>query len=309
MSIRDVGAFILLAGLWGGSFLFMRIAAPVLGPIWLIELRVLIAALALLPVVIHTHLWPKVRHHWAALLFVGCINSAIPFTLFAFATVSLPAGFTAILNATAPLFGTLFAFIWLKERLSPTQILGFGLGFVGVMVLIGWQMIAITPTFVTAVAAGLVAAIAYALAAPYIKSQLAGVPPLVITVGSQLGAAVVLAPLLPFSLPSQPITEGVIVAVLSLALLSTAFAYTLYFQLIHRVGVTKTLTVTYLIPLFAMLWGALFLNEAVTVTMMAGCTLILLGTAFANDLFAECRVKLSMSRRLFVTIQSGAVLI
>lgn len=291
MKIRDMAAFVLLAGLWGGSFLFMRIAAPVLGPVWLIELRVLIAGLALLPVVIHARLWHQVKQYWLVLLFVGCINSAIPFTLFAFATVSLPAGFTAILNATAPLFGTLFAFIWLKEKLSVTQILGFGLGFVGVFVLIGWQTVVITPAFVVAVCAGLVAAIAYALAAPYIKYRLGGVPPLVVTVGSQLGAAVVLLPLVPFSLPSQPITESIIAAVLGLALLSTAFAYTLYFQLIHTVGVTKTLTVTYLIPLFAMLWGVLFLNEEIKSVMIIGCALILLGTAFANDLFSRRAVK------------------
>jgi drug/metabolite transporter (DMT)-like permease len=259
---------------------------PVLGPVWLIEFRVLLAGLALLPILVRFNLWHEVRRHWISLFIVGCINSAIPFSLLAFASVSLPAGFTSILNATAPLFGTVVAFVWLRERLTMTRMIGFVLGFIGVISLIGWKAVSATPAFVMAASAGLLAALTYAIAAPYIKQQLAGVPSLAVTVGSQLGAAVLLLPALPFTIPQQPITEGIVVAGLGLALLSTAFAYILYFRLIqNNIGVTKALTVTYLIPLFAMLWGALFLNEAITVSMILGCGLILLGTAIANGLF------------------------
>ena len=113
------------------------------------------------------------------------------------------------------------------------------------------------------------------------------VPPLVVTAGSQLGAAVLLLPALPFTVPQQPITQDIVIAVLGLAVLSTAFAYILYFRLIQNVGATKALTVTYLIPLFAMLWGALFLGEPVTAAMMLGCGLVLLGTAIANGVFIK----------------------
>uniref|UniRef100_A0A832H411 DMT family transporter n=1 Tax=Oscillatoriales cyanobacterium SpSt-402 TaxID=2282168 RepID=A0A832H411_9CYAN len=287
MSSLEMAELLLLAALWGGSFLFMRIAAPALGPIWLIEFRVLLAGLALLPLLVRFNLWYEVRRNWISLLIVGCINSAIPFSLLAFAAVSLPAGFTSILNATAPLFGTIVAFVWLKEKLTVTRMIGCSLGFIGVVILMGWKAVELTPTFVMAVSAGLLAALTYAIAAPYIKQKLTGVPSLAITAGSQLGAAILLLPALPFTTPQQPITQEIVLAVLGLALLSTAFAYLLYFRLIQNIGATTALTVTYLIPLFAMLWGTLFLNETITGTMILGCGLILLGTAIANDLLTK----------------------
>lgn len=283
MKLSDIAELLLLAALWGGSFLFMRIAAPVLGPIWLIEVRVLLAGLVFLPVLAKLNLLSQLRHHWRSLLVVGCLNSALPFSLLAFATVSLPAGFTSILNGTAPLFGTIVAAVWLKERPTLGRIVGFVLGFVGVVVLVGWRSLAATPAFITAVMAGLSAALMYAIAAPYIKQTLSGVPSLAITAGSQLGAACCLLPLLPFTRPTQGPTLPVMAAILALALFSTALAYILYFRLIQHVGSTKALTVTYLVPIFAMLWGALFLGEAITVSMVVGCSLVLLGTAIAND--------------------------
>lgn len=286
MKLSDIVELLLLAALWGGSFLFMRIAAPVLGPVWLIEFRVLLAGLVLLPVLARLGLLSEIRRQLAPLLIVGCLNSAIPFLLLAFASVSLPAGFTSILNGTAPLFGTVIASVWLHERLTPSRMLGFVLGFIGVVILVGWKTIETTPSVLIAIGAALSAALMYAVAAPYIKQNLTGVPSLVVTTGSQLGAALVIIPALPFTVPQQPPSTGVAISVLALAVLSTAFAYVLYFRLIQNVGSTKALTVTYLIPLFAMLWGAVVLNEAVTSSMLGGCGLVLLGTAIANDLFA-----------------------
>ena len=221
------------------------------------------------------------------LLIVGCLNSAIPFLLLAFASVSLPAGFTSTLNGTAPLFGTVVASVWLHEKITPSRLAGFMLGFIGVVILVGWKAVETTPEFLTAIAAALSAALMYAIAAPYIKQNLAGVPSLVVTTGSQLGAALMMIPMLPFTIPQQTPSVQVVLSVFALAILSTAAAYILYFRLIQNVGSTKALTVTYLIPLFAMLWGALVLNEVVTPSMMVGCGLVLLGTAIANDLFAR----------------------
>jgi drug/metabolite transporter (DMT)-like permease len=280
----DVIELLLLAAVWGGSFLFMRIAAPVLGPVWLIEIRVLLAGLVLLPVLVRSHLLPELRRNLIPIVIVGWINSAIPFVLLAFASISLPAGFTSILNATAPLFGTVVALIWLKENLTTARMIGFGLGFAGVVILVGWKAIVATPTFWIAVSAGLFAALMYAIAAPYIKQNLTGVPSLVVATGSQLGAAILLLPALPFTIPQQTPSIAVIGSVIGLALLSTAFAYILYFRLIQNIGSTKALTVTYLVPLFAMLWGAIVLKEAITISMISGCGLVLFGTAIANDL-------------------------
>ncbi|MGB3615733.1 MAG: DMT family transporter [Elainellaceae cyanobacterium] len=221
MRLSDVAELLLLAALWGGSFLLMRVAAPVLGPVWLIEVRVLLAGLALLPVLARLNLLKELRRNAVPLLIVGCINSAVPFVLFAFASLSLPAGFTSILNGTVPLFGTVVAALWLKERLTPPRLIGFVLGFIGVVILVGWQVTVVTSSFIMAVAAGLAAALMYAIAAPYIKRSCAGIPALVVMTGSQLGAALVLLPALPFTLPQQTPTVGVVAAVVALALLST----------------------------------------------------------------------------------------
>ena len=298
MKASDTGELLLLAALWGGSFLFMRIAAPVLGPVWLIEIRVLLAGLALLPLLLigakrsklnplgasRMSLVSEIRANIWPLIIVGAINSALPFVLLAFASIFLPTGFTSILNATSPLFGAVVAAVWLKEKLTVNRLVGFGLGFMGVVVLIGWKSFAATPAFVTACVASLVGAGMYAIAAPYIKQNLSGVTPLIIATISQLGAALVLIPALPFAVPPAFPGPTVILSVLALSLFSTSLAYLLYFRLIQNIGSTKALSVTFLVPIFAMIWGTLVLKEPITTSMVFGCALILLGTAFANDL-------------------------
>lgn len=279
---QAVVEFVLLAAVWGGSFLFMRVAAPDFGPVWLIELRLALASAALMPLVIRRGLWAVGLAHWQHLLVVGGINSALPFVLLAYATLSLPAGFTSILNATAPLFGTAIALIWLREHHSVGRLIGLGLGFIGVVVLLGWQSIPGTGGFGLAVVAGLGAACCYAIAAPYVRRHLSEVPALVIAAGSLIGASLLLLPLLPFTLPTTVPSTQSIVAVIALALLSTALAYLLYFRLIAHLGSTRALTVGYFIPMFAMVWGVLWLGETVTASMGLGCGLVLLGTAIAN---------------------------
>lgn len=285
MSVHNFLKLLLLAAIWGSSFLFTRIAAPEWGPIWLIELRVLIASLTLLPLVFKLDLWPQIQRQWRPLLLLGILNSALPFSLLAYASLSLSSGFTAILNATTPLFGLWIVVLWLQETLSVPRLVGFAIGFLGVVFLVGWQDIPLTPNQGIAIAAGLLAALLYAIAAPYIQQQFAGVSALAVTTGSQLSAAVSLVPLLPFSIPRQTPSSKAILSVLALGILSSVLAQMLYFHLIKVMGPSKTLTVAYLIPLFAMLWGALALREIVTVSMGVGCGLVLLGTAIANDLF------------------------
>lgn len=266
---------------------FLRIAAPVLSPVWLIEVRVLFAGLILLLFAVRQGLLTTIRNNFVPLLIVGAINSAIPFLLFAFASLSLPAGFTSILNATTPLFGTIVAAIWLKEKLTASRTIGFALGFAGVIVLVGWKTFAVTQSFVNAVVAAMIAAFLYALAASYTRKYLCGVPPIAIATGSLLSAAILIAPFMPFFVPTRTPTTTVILAVIALSLFSTAFSYILYFRLINNIGSTKTLTVTYLSPGFAMLWSQLILKEPITQSMIIGCSFILLGTATANDLLTK----------------------
>jgi drug/metabolite transporter (DMT)-like permease len=281
MKISDLLALLLLAAVWGASFLFMRIAAPILNPVWLIELRVLLAGLAMLLLSVRLNLLQEIRQQLIPLFILGCINLVIPFLLFAFAALYLPAGFTSILNATAPLFGTIIAFFWLGEKLTLSQFLGLILGFGGVTILVGWTNMEINQSFIWSTIAGLLAALMYAIAASYAKQKLSQVPPIAIATGSQLSAAIVLLPITPFVLPTAPPSTKVILMVLALAWLSTALAYILYFRLISNIGAGKTLIVTYISPFFAMFFGAIILGEPITISMILGCGLILTGTAIA----------------------------
>ncbi|MBE9010954.1 DMT family transporter [Pseudanabaenaceae cyanobacterium LEGE 13415] len=291
MRISDVVEILLLAAVWGSSFLFLRIAAPIIEPIWLIEIRVLLSGLVLLPIVIWLKLWGEVRSSLVPLFIAGCLNSAIPFVLIAFASIELPAGFNSILNATSPLFGAVVAAVWLKERFTLSRTIGFICGFAGVLILIGWQPFAASFSIMAAIAASLLASLVYAIGAPYVKQKLSNVSPLVITTMSQLGAAVLLVPALPFTVPETVPSPKVVLAVLALALFSTPLSFVLYFRLIRNIGSTKALTVTYLVPLFTLLWGKLALSEPVTPSMLVGGGLILLGTAIANDLFRGLQAK------------------
>lgn len=284
-SFLRVAELLLLGALWGGSFLFMRIAAPVLGPVWLIEMRLLLAGLFLLPIFLRLGLKRYLKNNLILLTIIGCFNFALPFLLFAFASLFLPAGFTSILNSTTPLFALLITSIWFQEKLSPEKITGFLLGFIGVIVLVSGRIIGSTDVFMPAILAGLSAALMYAIVAPYIKKYLSDVPPLAVSTISQLSGAILLLPLMPFTIPEANPTVVVILSVIGLALFSTTLAYLIYFRLLNNIGVTKTLTVTYLIPLFSMLWGAMILGESITISMLLGCGLILLGIAIANNLF------------------------
>ncbi len=274
-------ALVALAALWGGSFLFMRVAAPVLGPVWLIELRVLIAGLALLPLICYRRQLGAIWRHRGLLLAVGCLSAALPFTLLAFASLELTAGMTSILNATVPIFAALIGFLVYAETLRRQQIVGIAVGFLGVVVLVGLPQGGDAPPLLS-IAAGLAAAVSYVFAANLAKRRLSHLPAIVFVTGSQLGAAIALAPLLPFALPSQPAGPWVVASVLALALLSTSLAFLIYFHLLREFGATRTLTVTYLIPVFAIAWGTLLLDEPLTLRVLVGGGLILAGVALAN---------------------------
>jgi drug/metabolite transporter (DMT)-like permease len=281
MKISELLELLLLAGVWGASFLFMRIAAPILGPVLLIELRLLLAGLTLLLIAIRLNLIDEIRKNLIHLFVIGCLNSAIPFLLFAFAALYLPSGFSSIINATTPLFGILISGLWLREKLTWGQFAGLIVGFAGVTILVGWTKIPVTKNFIWAVIGGLCASFLYGIGASYIKNKLSGVNPITIATGSLLSATIVLLPITPRFLPDTFPSLTVILMTIALGLFSTAFAYILYFHLLDNIGVNKTLTVAYLVPLFAMFWGSLILGEPITPSMIFGCGLILSGTAIA----------------------------
>ena len=281
MHPRDVVRLLLLAGLWGGSFAFIRVAVPELGALWLAFARVALAFAALFVLALGRRAVPSFLAHWRSYAVIGIVNSALPFALFSFAEEYIGASTAAVLNATSPFFGAVVAALWLKDALTLPKLAGMGLGLAGVVVLVGWQAEPLTGTTLVASLACLAAAFCYGVASVYAKRNMRDVPSAAMALYSQLTAAIVLAPALMFvPLPSSP-TPLVVGNVVALALGSTALAYLLYFRLIATIGPARALTVTFLIPLFGVLWGYLFLGEPLAVNTLAGCALILGGTWIA----------------------------
>ena len=281
MKQRDLGELILLAAIWGASFLFMRIAAPEFGPVPTAFVRVAGASLLLMPLLTLREGMQDLRLHWRALLLVGLLNGALPFALFSFAALSINAGLSSILNATTPMWGALIAWAWFGQRLDGSRLAGLALGFAGV-VLLAWDKASFKPGGSGfAILAVLVATCSYGVAANATKRFLSQASPLAVATGSQFGAALLLALPAATQQPAQWPSARAWWAVTLLALLCTSVAYILFFRLMKRVGPTNTISVTFLIPVFALLWGWLFLGETLNVAMALGCLVVLLGTGLA----------------------------
>ena len=309
MRRSDVLELLTLAALWGGSFLFMRVAAPQFGPVALIALRVAIASCFLLPVLTWRGGLGALRAHWPHLLAVGVLNSAIPFCLFAYAELTLTAGFTSVLNAAAPLFAAIVAFAWLGERISSLRVLGLAIGFVGVIVLVGGSSAIDATQGGVAVAAALSATVLYGVASSYTKRFLTGVPPLAVATGSQLAATIVLAPLAVWLWPAQTPTGSVWLHVIALGIACTGIAYILFFRLVAHAGPTRAVSVTFLIPVFGVLWGILFLGEQLTLNMVLGCAVILLGTSLSTGVLALGKRRVPPTRRIRFRVPAADVVL
>jgi len=280
--------FILLGAIWGASFLFTRLGAAEFGALPTAGLRVGIAAIFLLPLLLLRGQWQALSAHWEKIFFLGMLNSGIPFALYAYALLSISTGLSSLLNATVPLFGALVAWLWLKDRPHGMKILGLLVGFVGVAML-AWGKASFKPDasgLVTgwAVLACLAACLCYGLSASFTKRYLGGVPSLVIATGSQLGATLGLALPTLWLWPNQMPSSTAWLALLAVGVLCTGVAYVLFFRLIDKVGAAGSLTVTFLIPVFAVLYGVVFLGESVTAWMLICGTVILLGTALSMGL-------------------------
>lgn len=282
MRPRDLADLLMLAALWGGSFLFMRISAGEFGPLALGAVRVVGASAFLMPLLMMREGLGDLRRHWPAILLVGLTNSALPFLCFGYAALSISAGLSSIFNATTPLFGALIAWAWLGDRLTRARVAGLAVGFAGVLWL-AWDKASFKPGGTGwAVLACLGATLLYGFSASFTKKHLAGIPPLALAAGSQLAAASLLVPLSLAWWPATLPSARAWLAAGALALLCTGVAYVLFFRLIAHVGATRAITVTFLIPVFAVLWGALFLSESLTPVMGLGCAVILLGTGLTT---------------------------
>lgn len=289
-----VPEFVLLALLWGSSFLFMREGAHEFGPFATAWVRISLAALILTPVLIWRREVRVLKQHWRPALSSGLLNAGIPFACYAYALMHINTGLTSILNATTPLFGALIAWVWLGDKLNVTRALGLALGFTGVVLLAndvpgGISFKAGGSGF--AVVACLVATFCYGVAGSFTKRYLHNVPSLVTTTGSLWGASLGLTVPALLSWPSDMPSLHAWGALGIAGLLCTALAYVLYFRLMARTGPARAMTVTYLIPVFANVFGVIFLDEVVTHWMMGCALVIVLGTALASGLIQRKKPK------------------
>ena len=280
--------FVLLAAIWGASFLFMRVAAVELGALPTAGLRVAIASLFLLPLLLARGHGSLLRQHWRQMLVIGTLNSGVPFACFSFAATVISSGLSSILNATTPLMGAVIAWSWLQDRPDRSRIVGLVIGFVGVA-LLAWDKASFTPAASGAssgwaVLACLLATLCYGISASYTKRYLAHLPSLVSATGSQIGAALGLLPLTWWFWPTRAVSTNAWLAVAALGVLCSGVAYVLYFRLIERAGPARALSVTFAIPVFAVAYGVALLGEAVTPWMLLCGVVIVAGTALSTGL-------------------------
>lgn len=284
MRTRDVIDLVALGFLWGASFLFMRIAAPEFGAFALVEVRVAIAAVVLYVIAVARGQHADIRPNWVPLGILGIHNTAMPFLLFTWALLHLTAGTGAILNSTAPIFAAVVAWLWLGDRLNLSRWAGLLVGTIGVWLLVRDKVGASDGDSTLAVAAALGGSLLYGIAGNYTRRYVSHVKPLAVATGSQISAALVLLPIAIITWPEGAISTTAWAAAIIMGVFSTALAYILYFRLIANTGPTNAITVTYLIPIFAMVLGALVINEPITLSMIIGGTVILLGTALATGM-------------------------
>lgn len=270
----------LLGAIWGGSFLFMRVAASDFGPFALVEVRLALGAVVLLP-----FLW-RARSQfttglWLHLAWISAINSAIPFILFAWGAERAPAGIGAITNSMAVMFAALVAFIFYGEEIGPVRSVGMLAGFVGVVVLASGKTAG--ASVAPAALAGTAAAFLYGIGVNVIRRHLKGIPASAIAAATLTTASLLVLPLALYNWPTHAIPTASWVSAILLGVLCTGTAFAIYYRLIHRIGAPRAATVTYLVPLFAVIWSWLALGEQPTVTMIAAAILILGGVALSQQ--------------------------
>ncbi len=278
MRAGDVWILCATASMWGASFIFMRVIAPVFGWVWAADLRVLIGGALIAAIMLWRGESLRMREDWRHFAVLGLLNSAIPFALFAFAALHVPAAYSAIANATAPLWSAMLGSILFQDHLNGRRLLGLMLGISGVALTAGAGSVSLAPIMVMAFVGTLIAALLYAISGAYMKTKTKHIKPLALGCGSQLFAALWLLPLMPFHLPHwQQIQWSTGFYMLCAGLISTGLPYVLYFPLMQRIGVTRALTVTFLVPCFAFLFAFVFLGEALSLGALGGCALVISG--------------------------------
>ena len=269
----------ILGAVWGSAFMFIKIATPELGPIALVNIRLAVAGLIFIPFLLQQKYLKHFRSNLKSILVLSVINTALPFSLFAYASLESSSNMLSILNGTTAIMAVVISTIWLKIRLNLFQIMGVFIGLFGIVVLANPDNVYIS---MKATIFCLSAAFCYALSANYIQKFAYKTNTIVLIGWSLVIASVLLLPVTFFNLPSQFPSNNVIFSILWLGVISTGVAFLGYVRLIEKVGAVKTATVAYFIPVFGVIWGYIFLGEPITLQILIGMILILIGIVFTN---------------------------
>jgi drug/metabolite transporter (DMT)-like permease len=289
------GQLLLLGAVWGGAFLFLRIAAPEVGAVWTAEIRIAIGAMVLVAVA-GRRTWAIARTDLRSFAILGAVFSAIPFTLIAIAALTLPTGFGAVLNASTPLFTALFAVAWLGQRFSARMVAGLATGVVAVVVLVGWSPLEPGPGTIVAVLAALGAALSYAFAGTFVRRRLPSVGGVELATAQLAAASIILLPVAIASGPPGSPSLGAVVALIAVGTLSTALPWPIYFRLLSATSPTIASTVTFIVPAFAMTWGAIVLGEPIGPGLLIGFGIVIVSLVLVLGLRLPGSVRWSRGR-------------
>ena len=270
----------ILGAVWGSAFIFIKIAAPEFGAVGLVQTRLLIASLVFLPVLFTKKYFNLLKSAWKHSLVLAVTNNAIPFTLFSFGSFGADSNILAILNATTAFNTMIIAFLWLGEKVTTKQIFGLILGFIGVIILVNPES---SSTSIFSAILCLIGAACYSFSTVFIQKYSNNTDKFVLIGWSIVFSCVIMIPITLLNLPSEMPSPRAILSATWLGSISTGLAFFGYVYLIEKIGAVKTSTVAYFLPIFGIIWGALFLNEIITLGIISGCITILIGVFFATS--------------------------
>ena len=282
MESKDWLLLTTLAAIWGSAFMFIKISAVDFGPILLVTLRLLIAGLVFMPLLLRQKYRLLFKSHLPGIFIIAIFSNAMPFTLFAYASLGATSNMLGILNGTTAFLTTLIAYFWLNESISTKQVIGLGLGFIGVLILVNPANG--SSTFVASMCA-LIGSLCYAFNGNYLQKYHSNSNKKVLIGWSMLFGGLLMMPLAAFNLPKAMPDINSFFALMWLAIVSTGIGYLVFVRLIDRIGAVKTSTLTYLLPVFSILWGAIFLQERITLIIFGGFIFVMMGMYFANTTF------------------------
>ena len=280
MELKNWILLILLGAVWGSAFMFIKISADDFGPILLVNLRLLLAGALFLPFLLRKKYLAHFKSHFPGILILSIFSNAFPFTMFSYASLGATSNMLGILNGTTAFMTMVVAYFWLKESITPKQIFGIILGFLGILVLVNPANGSAT---IGASGFALVGALSYSFSGVYIQKYQLNANKFVLIGWAMLFGGLFLTPLSFFNLPDQMPDNNAIAALLWLGIVSTGIAYLGYIRLIEQIGAVRTSTVAYLLPVFSIIWGSIFLQEKITWIIFGGFIFVMIGMYFANN--------------------------